>query len=273
MRYARAGGPQVLPRFLLGLALGTIPVLLGACGRQAPLPDPAPRQFTTEDGVALQGTLYRPAPATGLPPGLLLVHGPGATAAAWAPFAERARQQGYLVLAYDMRGHGASTQRGTEVLSYKNFTDEDWRAAQRDLPAAKDDLLLAGADPKNLAVLGEGFGASLALLFATVDPAMQAAVLISPVQDEKGIGPVALMATIQDLPVLLVSADGDSYSAASAARLRQAAPGYCEMRSYPGSAHGTDLLITATEAIGQVLLWLKAIIGPHGVAPDGMDRV
>ena len=65
----------------------------------------------TDDGVSLAATLYLPdgTPPAGGWPAVMLFHGLGGTRASMAPIAEGFLvNQGYAVLAYDARGHGAS---------------------------------------------------------------------------------------------------------------------------------------------------------------------
>jgi predicted acyl esterase len=64
-----------------------------------------------DDGVSLAATLYLPdgTPPFGGWPAVMLFHGLGGTRASMAPIAEGFLvNQGYAVLAYDARGHGAS---------------------------------------------------------------------------------------------------------------------------------------------------------------------
>jgi predicted acyl esterase len=64
-----------------------------------------------DDGVSLAATLYLPdgTPPAGGWPAVMLFHGLGGTRASMAPIAEGFLvNQGYAVLAYDARGHGAS---------------------------------------------------------------------------------------------------------------------------------------------------------------------
>lgn len=64
-----------------------------------------------DDGVALAGTLYLPegTPPSGGWPAVMLFHGLGGTRASVAPIAQNFLvNNGYAVLAYDARGHGAS---------------------------------------------------------------------------------------------------------------------------------------------------------------------
>ncbi len=64
-----------------------------------------------DDGVSLAATLYLPdgTPPAGGWPAVMLFHGLGGTRASMAPIAQGFLvNQGYAVLAYDARGHGAS---------------------------------------------------------------------------------------------------------------------------------------------------------------------
>ena len=230
----------------------------------APAPDEedSTRNVTlmTEDGVRLAATLYLPSVPN--PPGLILVHRAGGNRRAWDAFAERARREGYMCLACDLRGHGQSRS-GADggTLSFSTFGEKEWGEALNDLRAAKQALLAQGAAPDNLAVIGEAAGGSLALLFAHEDPGMQAITILSPGLAYQGLSIEASVKDLRKRPILLLTAAGDAYADASARTLRQAAPGFLELRTYPGSAHGAGLLVSAPESAGQILEWLKPIVG------------
>ena len=66
-----------------------------------------PQEVTlrTDDGVVIAGALYLP----GRPgPGIILVHALSRTREDWNTVASRLADAGFVVLAIDLRGHGAS---------------------------------------------------------------------------------------------------------------------------------------------------------------------
>ncbi len=245
------------------LAIAVLLAGLSACGDlPAPLANKRDLTFASADGVALHATLYAPDKPAKNPPGLVLAHMVGSNRAAWEPFATRAQRAGYLCLAFDARGHGESIGQGGQRLSYRNFDTPDWLAIVNDMAAAHKALVENGADPANVAVVGASIGANLALQYAVAHRDVAATVMISPGLDYKGVETEQPLKDLGKRPVLLVTSRGDSYSAQSCATLKKAASGFCELREYAGSAHGTNLLDGAINAIDDVLLWLKPIIGP-----------
>lgn len=216
--------------------------------------------LTTADGARLAATFY--PVAADVPPGLVLVHMLGSSRAGWEPFAARAQQLGYACIAFDMRGHGQSAAPQGAAQSYRNFTYDDWLGVLNDIDAAKQALLDKGAGPENIAIVGASIGANLALLYAARHPDIPAVVMVSPGLDYKGLRTEEAVAEYGKRPLLLMSSEGDSYSASSCTTLKRAAPGLCELREYPGAAHGTSLLDASTNALEQIFLWLKPIIGP-----------
>ncbi len=203
----------------MGLAAAVLwaVLLMNACGPGSEHWAEEEVSFRTEDGVELQGTLRRPAAES--PPGLILVHGVGGTRADWAVFAERVRRAGYMSLALDMRGHGGSRRRGGEELDHRRFSTEEWFGVLADIAAAKELLAARGADADNIAVVGAGLGANLAVHYLLRDPSAPAAVLVSPGLDYKGIKTETVMPRLRDRPVLLLASEGDAYAAASARAL------------------------------------------------------
>jgi len=240
-------------------AVGALALLTGAaCGPVPTAPVTEPVSLRPGDGVILAATLYRP-PAQ-RPPGLILVHRYGADRHSWDAVASRLREAGYMALAIDLRGHGERTRRQASGQSYRSFTTGDWLGALADLRAAKQALVARGADPANVAIAGEDIGANLALHYALQDPDVQAIVMVSPGLDYQGIETEDEIVRLTDCPVLLLAAEEDVYAATSARTLKRGAPVFCELRSYPGSAHGTDLFATSPNALEQVIVWLDAVI-------------
>ncbi len=98
---ALCGGFFLLVPLVAAWAIAAAPAHAGSTEISLPM----------DDGVSLAATLYLPdgtAPAGGWP-AVMLFHGLGGTRASMAPIAQEFLvNQGYAVLAYDARGHGAS---------------------------------------------------------------------------------------------------------------------------------------------------------------------
>jgi len=262
------GGGRLL---CAGAAALAAVLALSACGQGASPRASEEVSFRSEDGVDLAGTLRRPATAS--PTGLILVHGAGGTRDDWAVFGERVRRAGYMTLALDMRGHGGSRRQGEKELDHRRFSTEEWLGSLEDIAAARRLLVARGVDADNIAVIGAGLGANLALHYLLRDTLIQAAVLISPGLDYEGIGTEAAMRGLKDRPVLLLASEGDAYSAASTRTLKAAAAGFCELRSYPGAAQGTDLLAALPNATDQIVQWLDTILGRASIQKEEASRL
>jgi len=214
--------------------------------------------LSTSDGVRLAAQCF--IPVQDHPPGLLLVHRLGGARQDWEVLARSVQQSGYMALSFDLRGHGESCQQVDGLLDYRNFDDGQWRDAQLDIAAAKAAVLANGADPKNLFIAGEALGASLAMAYAASDPDIQGVVLLSPGLDYKGIDSVALMPSFATRPMLLIWSEGDAYAVSAAGTLQRAVVGHVEVHSYPGSAHGTDILTLLPHSVGQISVWLGQML-------------
>lgn len=226
--------------------------------------------LVASDGASLPARLY--VPAVLHPPGLILVHRQGGRADLWEPLAVRAQQSGYLVVAFDLRGHGGSRDGAKQPMDFRRFQPADWQGVQLDIDAAKKLLLDSGADPENLFIAGEALGASLALQYTVEHPDIQGLVMLSPGLDGHGIAAEPLLARLAQRPTLLVWAEGDAYAASSGSTLKAMAPGHVESHTYPGTAHGTDIFATSPQSMGQIVVWLNQMrSNPNsaaGAAPE-----
>ena len=259
------GDRPALSPFFFGLVLLLVAALLGACDARPRLED-RNQTLLTSDGLTLEARLYLPADPD--PPGLILVHRQGASAAHWEPLAVRAQQSGYMVIALNLRGHDGRRDPHNRAMDYKRFTDAEWQNCLLDIDAGKKHLLDAGADPENLFIAGEGLGASLALQYATGDSQIQGLVMLSPGLDSRGIAAEPLLAQRTQRPTLLVWAEGDAYAALSGGTLKRTAPGHVEVHTYPGTSHGTDLFATSPQSMGQIVVWLDQMRSDSGAAPN-----
>ena len=125
-----------------------------------------------------------------------------------------------------------------------------------DIDAALGRLQSLGAAPDDLFLVGEGFGANLALDYTQSHRDVQGVVLLSAGKSYYGLEADTLMAAMRTRPTLLVWSERDDYAAATGSSLQRVAPGHVEVRVYPGTAFGADIFETAPESMGQVLVWL-----------------
>jgi len=135
--------------------------------------------FMTKDGWKLAGSLYSPTQASSTPaPAVVMLTEPG-----WVDrsiydsyLAADLAQKGFFALNIDLRGSGNSL--GKEFL--EEFSSEDMKGIQEDLRAAIEYLSSRpGVDAARIGVVGAGASSEHAVLEASVNPRIQALVLIS----------------------------------------------------------------------------------------------
>ncbi len=122
-------------------------------------------------------------------------------------------------------------------------------------------LVERGVQPENIALIAGDSAAFAALLYAVSRPEIAAVVLLSPPINEFGQNGADVMNAYGKRACLIMAAEGDTFAAAAAHTLKQAAIGFCELRIYSGSAHGVDLLHSSEQAREQILVWLKEVLG------------
>lgn len=253
----------VLRQSFRGVPLGGALLFFVACAPPAATPPPRDVTFDTADGVALHATMYPAEAPLSDAPLIIAAHELGATRARWAEFANAAQRGGFAVLAFDIRGHGGSVMAGDEERSYRRFSQRDWDAVPEDFAAAKAWAIEAGgASPESIVFAGASVGANAALLAAAEDSSIAAVVLVSPGLVYRGLDTKKAIKRLGPVPVLLVAADGDAYSAQSSLTLKDMRDAYSELRAYPGKAHGTALFSERPGAIQDVLRWLRPIVYP-----------
>lgn len=257
---AGIGIPSGLRVFFSLVIAFLIVVNLNACKRNSVNAPPPERDvtWTSVDGVVMHGRLHDPLSPS--PPGLILVHDAGGEASDWDSFARALQHEGFLCLAFDLRGHGESTTRNGADIQFRSFTSEDWSMAQDDLIAAKRKLLDAGADPENVFIAGAGIGGSLAVRHSVDDTDIQGVIVLSPQLTTRGVSIESAVDGNRRVPILFLATEGDTYSVASAEKLKASSDAYCESRIYRGSTQGTNLVDSTSSVTTDIIAWLDPIL-------------
>lgn len=190
--------------------------------------------LTTEDKVKLAATYYE----TVSEKGALLLHMLGNTRQSWREFALFLQDKGYQVLAIDLRGHGQSLEKNNQRVSYINFHEQDFLDMLKDIQAAKKVLQKEGV--AELALIGASIGANLAILAAAHDHEIKKVIALSPGLNYKGVKPQDDIKKIA-VPILIVAAEDDAYSAMSSRTLEAVIHGPKELKIFPRADHGTRM--------------------------------
>ena len=189
--------------------------------------------LATEDGVKLAGDYYKGGDA-----GIILLHMYTATKASWKDFANELQKKGYSVLAIDFRGHGLSD------LSYKDFTEKNFRDMIKDAKAADEYL-----GKEKTIVIGASIGANIALQFANE---VDGAIALSPSFNYKGIKTGEAAKEINN-PVLIIVSEEDAQSYGDSQQLNNLITDSA-LETYSGKGHGTNMLDRETK--DEILDWL-----------------
>jgi dienelactone hydrolase len=205
--------------------------------------------FHTDDGVAIAASLYLPARPG---PGVILLHALSRTREDWQMVAARLADAGFVTLAIDLRGHGASgpLPQGASL--------EDLTGMLADVKAARAFLATRhDVAPNRIGIAGASIGANLAILFAAGDPTVRSLALLSPGIDYRGLRPEAAMKKYGDRPALLVASQEDNYAANSARQLAGSGSGVRDVRILTGAGHGTAMIGRQPDLTATLVDWFR----------------
>lgn len=223
---------------LLGMAITSAQE---AEATEEPIPVPAQWVETVGgDGLTLVGEFYGVNPGA---PTVVLLHELYDTRLNWRPTVRQLVGAGFNVLAVDIRGFGATGGR-----LY-------WQGAVEDMAAWFNWLRTAsGVHPERIVTMGSSIGSSIAVIGCANDALCKGAVAISPGWSYYGLN---LAESLPAHPILIVYAERDRWPALGVPRMVETAPANITLQTYPGNAHGMNLLEREAETITPAIIqWI-----------------
>jgi dienelactone hydrolase len=230
----------------------TAPVVDTAPEPDATQPGSATVTIEAADGLAMIGTYAYPGGIAPYP-GVILLHMLGSDRGVWQSygFMGTMLQNGYAVLAVDMRGHGDTG--GTA----------DWELARDDLQRVYQFFIdQPEVDGEQTAVIGASIGANMALVTAVNQPEINTVILLSPGLDYRGVTTEDQIVEYGRRPIMIVASEEDSQSASASQQLHDSAAGDKAITLYNGAGHGTTMFANEAALPGLILDWLRQHVSP-----------
>jgi pimeloyl-ACP methyl ester carboxylesterase len=224
--------------------------------------------FTSEDGVLLVGSYYKPRIGTSIStPSVILLHMLGMDRSTWDKFAQKLTQNGYAVLSVDLRGHGESIKQANHTISYQSFMPKNFKNMTLDVKAAKKYLIEGRkANPNQISIIGASIGANLALNYAASDHSIKSVILLSPGLNYRGISTLDAIMNYKN-PIYIVTAEDDSESAKDSKILCEKITCAENLKIFENTnVHGTDLLsdkMVGSKLQNIILSWLDSTFEPR----------
>jgi pimeloyl-ACP methyl ester carboxylesterase len=195
---------------------------------------------------------------------VVLVHQFRGSSAQWRPLVERlaAPPRHCSVLAFDLRGHGASTldakgkHADWSVLSSKDVPGLVW-----DIHAAIDHgLVESGGRASSVILVGASLSAALAAQVAREQPKVVAVALVSPGDMLEGYDVFHRYHAIRDLPAFVAAAEGDTVASEPAKLIGRLGGERVTLKLYPGSGHGPQGITRTDDRLWQDLFdWIERV--------------
>jgi len=203
--------------------------------------------FKTDDEWEISGKLLRKEGKA-----ILLIHQLNLNKDSYDSFAKKLNEKGFTVLAIDSRGHGESLEHNGLKRNWMDFSEQDFKAMVLDAKAGKKFLEQEGFQLKG--VVGASIGANIALIFATLEPSVEKAVLLSPGLDYRGVE-IEEAAKVVRQRVMVVASKEDAYSFGSSEALHEMIAN-SDFTKLNNVGHGTDMF-TGTQLENDLVEWLS----------------
>lgn len=209
--------------------------------------------FITKDGVTIVADYYsnKEAKFAGI-----FVHMRPATKESYRELATFFQDQGFAVLAFDLRGHGESVNSIRGKLNYNNFSSDEEKQSINDLEAASLFLEKEGFDKSKQFLIGASIGANLSYQFLGENPKIKAAVLLSPGINYHDVILTKLNQENFGKKILVIYALSDLPAVDAGKYLRTWYPDL-KYLEFMGSDHGTDLFKKNPQLSETILNWLR----------------
>lgn len=214
-------------------------------------------QFKTRDGIPLHAFFSEPQAGQ---PTVIMLHGLAAQKEEWLPLAQELRAAGLGVLAYDARGHGASSRSKNKDGSPNEYQHwgppgprSTWERMIDDVGTAVAFLQEQKVDRDSIVLAGASLGANVALNYAVLARPVRGLVLLSPglnyaeIKTEEVIGKVSQ-------PVLIVASEADPYSFSSSKTLKKKARN-AALWTNVKAGHGAQMFDAAL--LKRLVQWIK----------------
>jgi pimeloyl-ACP methyl ester carboxylesterase len=214
----------------------------------AAAPTPTLVKIPMADGLEIWGDFYAASGGEKAPAALLL-HQFNGSSFDWQEFAVPLAEQGYNVLAIDMRGQGLTGG------------DDNWKLAESDAIALMGWLRdQETVDPDRVSVIGASIGANLALRACAQDEACHAVIALSAGLGYYGVGTQDTVKGMKDKAIFLAASQNDTPAGNDIKILAAAAPSSADvlMHIYASSnRHGTAMF-SFPDLIPMMLQWLDS---------------
>lgn len=210
-------------------------------------------KFTTDDGFNISAIIGKPEKIDDELPAVILIHQGGSNKSEWNGFFEQLVKQNYIVLAYDIRGHGESDKVDN---IYALFNDPN--QAPHDLISAIEYLKdNKNVDAERIAIVGASIGANLACVGISkmdVKTAVAISGKTSAVENLNGSKDLDLKS------IFYIASEGDQngkrvewakqlYNRTEPPRKIEAVPN--------SSAHGVSIFKDHPKVKNKIIKWLK----------------
>ena len=259
-------GPKAQPSASVPAVASSAPVVPVRVPRSTQ-PSPAPEAFEvkTSDGVVLHGSFWKGGEPNA--PAVILAHRLGGDRTEWTPLIERLfpAKKPLNVVAFDLRGHGASTKRKAKPakMAWQSFKSDDFAQMNKDVESVADWLAKReGGPPAQLILVGSDIGATAVTLAAKASAVPIAAVaLVSPGASLRGVDLYEPFGALLALPNLIITAEADNVSTEPARALGAMSKSSTVLR-FDGNAHGAEALGSQHWEVWDSLAdWVEARVG------------